>query len=343
MFWTVIHRVVDKAGNVVELEESGSSNTSSTSNLHDDAEEGCEVFGNFFLSEGCFHYLEAWLDFSSLPKTQHDQYLSFAGELYEVLNSREEGRVHGVGILPYIDYDGIENTMEQYQEQIADNLIIPKYTSASIRKKESSEKILESIIRDCRSWMFCAPDMWPIANNDFPLNYTLSTFPLAAAASDMLALLPSDILLEIVQISDTLVTYFALARTSKWLYNALTDPLLLNRNLRAMANSPSGCLFWVKPVNSMTGELKKGYNAVSTFLLNVGTGTDIGMVSKEVTTLVPFDHIDFPWYYFVQRCFESDSMMNRKRIWGQVKQFENVWRDYRENGWEVDRFSVPLV
>lgn len=41
---------------------------------------------------------------------------------------------------------------------------------------------------------------------------------------------------------------------------------------------------------------------------------------------------------FIRGCWDSDSMMNRKRLWGQVKQFQTLWVDYRLHGWERDRF-----
>jgi hypothetical protein len=49
-------------------------------------------FGNFFLSRACYHYLQAWIDFARLPALSHNRNLSFAGELYEVVNSQLEGR-----------------------------------------------------------------------------------------------------------------------------------------------------------------------------------------------------------------------------------------------------------
>lgn len=46
----------------------------------------------------------------------------------------------------------------------------------------------------------------------------------------------------------------------------------------------------------------------------------------------------FPYLRFLHACWESDSMMNRKRLWGMVKQFDGLWREYRLHGWEVNRF-----
>lgn len=49
-------------------------------------------------------------------------------------------------------------------------------------------------------------------------------------------------------------------------------------------------------------------------------------------------HPQFPHLRFVRACWDSDSMMNRKRLWGMVKQFDGLWKEYRTNGWDVDRF-----
>jgi len=40
---------------------------------------------------------------------------------------------------------------------------------------------------------------------------------------------------------------------------------------------------------------------------------------------VRWDSPRFPAYAFVRACYESDSMMNRKRLWGIVKQVEEIW------------------
>jgi len=50
---------------------------------------------NFFLSEGCYRYLEAWVDFQSLPSRSlgfpsDPAPMTFAGELYEIINSRTQ-------------------------------------------------------------------------------------------------------------------------------------------------------------------------------------------------------------------------------------------------------------
>lgn len=50
-----------------------------------------------FLCEHCYHYMRAWLDVDSLPDRRRafpsgPEVLSFAGELYEIINSRKQQR-----------------------------------------------------------------------------------------------------------------------------------------------------------------------------------------------------------------------------------------------------------
>lgn len=89
-FGAVIHRKLDKDGNMTETEEEMLSRTGARNYLYHELDEIST--GNFFLSEGCYHYLQHWLDYSRIPKPSHDRQLSFAGELFEIVNSRKEGR-----------------------------------------------------------------------------------------------------------------------------------------------------------------------------------------------------------------------------------------------------------
>jgi hypothetical protein len=49
-------------------------------------------FGNFFLSRCCFGFLEGWIERDALPLMRDGRQLSFIGELWEIVNSRESGR-----------------------------------------------------------------------------------------------------------------------------------------------------------------------------------------------------------------------------------------------------------
>jgi len=67
----------------------------------EDADEGSDCscamnngIGNVFVLEGCWIYLQAWLDVSLPPRLSScsGEPLSLAGEFYEIVNSRKEGR-----------------------------------------------------------------------------------------------------------------------------------------------------------------------------------------------------------------------------------------------------------
>jgi hypothetical protein len=52
---------------------------------------------NLFVSEGCYHYLHAWIDWTALPPRKHafpsdPAPLPFGAELYEIVNSKEDLR-----------------------------------------------------------------------------------------------------------------------------------------------------------------------------------------------------------------------------------------------------------
>ncbi|KAH7910964.1 hypothetical protein BJ138DRAFT_1179890 [Hygrophoropsis aurantiaca] len=53
-----------------------------------------------------------------------------------------------------------------------------------------------------------------------------------------------------------------------------------------------------------------------------------------------FQSPDFPAFAFVHACYAWNPMRNRERIWGQAKQFEALWKDFRLKGWEVNRFQL---
>jgi hypothetical protein len=141
------------------------------------------------------------------------------------------------------------------------------------------------------------------------------------------------------------------------------DPAFLNRALKKMSSTPSGCLFWLRPVPEVPGDEKNAALPLSTWLescmksaalappgLSQSEGKSavvVGSADRNVHNTSPImdsplDDPSFPYIQFVRSCFESNSMRNRRRLWGQVKQMEKVWMDYRVHGWKVDRFGVPL-
>lgn len=71
-----------------------------------------------------------------------------------------------------------------------------------------------------------------------------------------------------------------------------------------------------------------------------GVGTEL---ANTQTALSLITHVDFPHLAFVCTCWDLDSMMTRKRLWGQAKRFEVLWRDYRLNSWQAKDIFFPSI
>lgn len=83
-FWEeVVRKPNPNTGEVEEVKEQNISRTGA-------AFQG--GFGNFFLSRCCLAFLEGWIDRTQLPPMWDGRHLSFVGELWEIVNSRETGR-----------------------------------------------------------------------------------------------------------------------------------------------------------------------------------------------------------------------------------------------------------
>lgn len=138
---------------------------------------------NLFTSEGCYHYLHAWIDWSTLPPRKQafpsdPAPLPFGAELYEIVNSqkmlRSENLAHlprlnrsadklfldeSDGELPCIDYDGIIETVRQFQSYFHPARQGSKHLARAIRDGLRGSELLPSIMRDFRCWMFVRPDL----------------------------------------------------------------------------------------------------------------------------------------------------------------------------------------
>lgn len=159
-------------------------------------------FGNFFLSRVCYHYLHAWINFARFPAPSHNRNLSFVGELYEVVNSQLEGRgqsyciyfmddsqivpfmhcvlLHrdlsdnGIGTVPWINYDGIEKTLDQTQDDFCKGLQQPERITSALRlRMDDPSELLHAIIQDFRCWMFFSPNLYEPLSSLFKISQLL--------------------------------------------------------------------------------------------------------------------------------------------------------------------------
>ncbi|GJE88835.1 F-box protein [Phanerochaete sordida] len=333
---------------------------------------------NIWLDTRCYHYLESWVDWQSVPAPSKHHIssrppLSFASELYEMIYSRKRQRDSSSGLPPEIDYQGIEASLEQWQDFFMPCRRGSKHVAQAIEAGLRGADLIPAILRDCRAWMFMRPDIWPT-----PPATTLSFISRmqvlleSDSVAPRLATLPNELLLAILR-ELPLQSFLALSATCRALHAMLTEPSFCDRVL--LEAIVCGGLRWILPVDALPAEKRAAHNVmrlwlpeehrpeavpeppvyndnpyVSNFEEDSGEddeSKDRNDVDKSlppsdppsVLTIVTSPHFDR--IAFVRACWQSDSMMNRRRLWGQAKQFEVLWTGYRRQGWQIDRFYDP--
>ncbi|EIW78300.1 hypothetical protein CONPUDRAFT_138635 [Coniophora puteana RWD-64-598 SS2] len=295
---------------------------------------------NFFVSEACYRYIEAWISWDALPvqnpDVQHTPSLDMAGELYEIVNSRTKQRDRLTGVLPYISYNGLERSCDQYQDRFPASSNAYKWIGCGIDDGLQGSSLIPHLMEDFSCWMFMRPDSWPTPPPDNALDLPSFT-PLASDApvspqNNALTRIPKE-LLDMIAGRLTFRAYFALSATCKPFRRRMCDPNVLDHVAREMLLH--GPLQWILPVSAVKGSAQAARAAAEMWIGFARSGS--GSASQS-SAAAPFYDGDFPAFAFVDACFRSDSMRNRRRIYGQVKQFEALWREFRVKGWAVDRF-----
>ncbi|KAI0338961.1 hypothetical protein BDW22DRAFT_1362297 [Trametopsis cervina] len=313
---------------------------------------------NFDFCQRCYYYLKCWLDMSTLPPPSNQRSLPFAGELYELINSRAVRRDFPSGLLPAINYDGIEATLEQWQSFFIPARRGTKHLARAIDAGLRGKELLPAILQDCRVWMFMRPDVWPTPSPSAE-KFAFKSLTPSSTASPAIGNLPNELLLPILH-DLPIFDLLSLASTCRALRQLILDPPLLNRILQE--SILRGSCQWILPVHGLLDEDERAFKAMRLWLPENVRPEDIPdeiededeefdeeedeentkQKERPERVIPPVKPLildpNFPTLSFVRACWESDSMMNRKRLWGQVKQFEELWQSYRLNGWEVDRF-----
>jgi hypothetical protein len=156
------------------------------------------VGANIWAHEGCYKYLEAWLNqppsWPAVYSKTSSLGFSLPGELYEIATSRKQpGRstsphsnfvrhinhisilVSIDGTLPAIDYGGIEDSCRpfrhpspsesfrgpysQFQEHFLGARRGSRHTGCGIAAGLRGKSLVPSIMKDFRCWMFMRPDV----------------------------------------------------------------------------------------------------------------------------------------------------------------------------------------
>ncbi|PSR76742.1 hypothetical protein PHLCEN_2v8227 [Hermanssonia centrifuga] len=298
---------------------------------------------NIWLHERCYHYMQSWIDWQSLPRfialPSSGEELSFAGELYEIANSRKQTRDSDTTLLPCVDYDGIEATLEQWQDRFAPARRGTKYLARALHEGLQGKDLFPALLKDFRAWMFMRPDIWPkpLEAIDTTATTVFTTLPInPISAIPLIDTLPNELLLLILR-ELPLPSLLALSSTCRSLRALITEPSFMDCVLKEAILR--GSLKWILPVSSYKDEVQSCYESLRLWhpAVSESCQSDGDLIDEsDLNALLVSPQL--PRIAFVRACWESDSMMNRKRLWGLVKQFEAVWRSYRLHGWEVDRF-----
>ena len=149
--------------------------------------------------------------------------------------------------------------------------------------------------------------------------------------------LPVELLLVILN-QTSFLSYLYLSSTCKFLRSLLTAPHFVDLILKEAI--VRGQFRWISPVEAMPAEVDCA-NEIFNQWISVYSARHIDALEKPPSrsnTQNPLLLPNFPRLAFIHACYQSDSMMNRLRIWGIVKQYEALWMNYRTNGWKKKRF-----
>ncbi|KAL0948965.1 hypothetical protein HGRIS_009068 [Hohenbuehelia grisea] len=281
-------------------------------------------------------YLKAWIQWGVLPPRSyafpHDpEPLSVEAELYEIVNSRDTAEREN-GALGLIDYGGMEINFHNYYQDTY-KLAWDKYQSTrhlerAIRDGMSGDDLMIALSRDFGAWMCVRTDVWPTSSARGPLIHLNDDCHSTSAFHS----LPTEILVSIL--SHLSVHHYApllsVSRSVRYLcLNGVFDATVKHEILVA-----DGSLRWILPVTTMSGEEEAFHAACLTWL------PPSRQTSPNECSVTPIHQEHFPHFAFIREAWMQDSMRNRRRLWSITKQFEQLWWDYRTEGWRNDVF-VP--
>ncbi|KAF7770262.1 hypothetical protein Agabi119p4_6236 [Agaricus bisporus var. burnettii] len=286
------------------------------------------------------------IDRTTLPPMWDERQLSFVGELWEIINSRKTGRKDD-GCLDWLKPGGAENKLSQTQYNLTPygEEIYPGESAAALQSGCDQDNLKRAIYDDYGYWMFVSPHEWPEApENEDLIEVTTFGFdvpPRAFHTSSFTGFLfrfSTEILSEIFGQLPNVATYLTLKLVSKRMHDLVTDTKFAFPVLREIIKpDPTGEMFWIYPLEDQQEEMDNFKNSLYSWLtLNCSS-----VEMESVTTWDILSHHEFPLVHFIHALYMSDCSRNRRRLWKNVKKFEEVWVDYRRNGWEVNRFGLP--
>ncbi|KAL0946966.1 hypothetical protein HGRIS_013119 [Hohenbuehelia grisea] len=290
---------------------------------------------------GCYEaplaYLKAWIHWDALPPRStafpdEEEPLEVEAELYEIINTHRE-IPNDSSVLDFVDYGGIEKAYDQFQHTFDGAWSqTTVHFERAIRDGLRGEELMVPLSRDFGAWMCVRTDVWPEASlNDQPL-----ILPATNSATTPFHVLPPELLFSIlVLLSPT--DYASLLIISRSLRKLLQGGAI-DTAVRHQILSNTGPLRWLLPVDTMTGEEDAFKSACTKWLEASVIPSSSGNGSGALSVI---QHSDFPHFAFLCAAWMQDSMRNRRRFWNITKQYEDLWVDYRTNGWHNDTFTKP--
>ncbi|KAJ7465674.1 hypothetical protein FB451DRAFT_1561409 [Mycena latifolia] len=275
----------------------------------------------FFCWEGPYLYFKDWMQ-QACPAISRWDDATFIQKFFLLVDSDHGDCWHRrdlSGLPPCISYGGMENThaMESFQELFVEARSGSANTAAAVAAGARARDLWPALARDFGAWMATRPDLWPAPPSAFPP--LLPQSPLPPGAHTLFHSLPPEVLLQILPLLplQDLCSLLLLSRSVPALFRPLLDETLWH-------HVHHGALYWVLPVPGVPGECRRAARVakkwVSAAAGRRARGT-AGLASRA-----------FPWAQFLRACRTSDSMRNRRRLWGIAQGYRALWE---ARGFEV--------
>ncbi|PVF98446.1 hypothetical protein CPB86DRAFT_814818 [Serendipita vermifera] len=296
---------------------------------------------NFFCLRAPYFYLQTWVNRDTLPLRQTafplEPDMSFEGELYEIINTRQQERYAG-GMLRSIRYGGIEYAFDgQYQTCFQHDYIRPRWLGYALRMGERKYDLIPPLLYDFNVWQTCPTDRW--VKVDLSLRSSGSRHPPGALQSaTMWRKMPAEIVLEIlVNLSSSDVVSFT--SSCRYLHHHFGNPAVLSSVLRALLRSPESSIHWFMPVAAVNGEVE-GFCRACNDSWSSENNEPAAQSPDGVAILFASE---FPILEFFRANYLTLSMQNRFRLWKIAQQFRQEWYKYRTEGYEYNIFELGSI
>ncbi|PVG01682.1 hypothetical protein CPB86DRAFT_823601 [Serendipita vermifera] len=217
----------------------------------------------------------------------------------------ESGNRQGHGTVDFIDYEGIDCSLQQFQDDFSGAFFGPYDLGSALKSGLRGNDLIPALLSDFNVWQACPPDRW-IKANPSSSSLTSARAPFQTAIAGHWDKLPSEIVLEIL--SDlTLSELLSFTSVCRCFHHRFGDSDFLSLWLRSQLHRPLNSTHWFMPVATVNGEVDKFYAACNESKSPGASAT----ISKSAENSVVFS-AGFPLFEFFRTNFGTDSMKNRR-------------------------------